>query len=196
MTQQRPPDVGSRVEALRRDRDLSMRGLAELCDLSPNTISLIERGISSPSVSTLHRLAVALEVPITAFFQETREPVELVLSRRGDRHQSVSAGASMEGLGAGLQDQTMDPFVVRLEPGADSGPGTIVHEGHEFIFCLTGEIEYEVDGQPHRLAAGDALLFEARLGHRWRNAQADPAEFLLVIHSHVGSGLAAQHVQP
>ncbi len=173
-----------------------MRGLAELCDLSPNTISLIERGISSPSVSTLHRLAVALEVPITAFFQDVREPAEFILSRRGDRHEAVSAGASLEGLGAGLQGQTMDPFVVRLKPGADSGPGTIVHDGHELIYCLTGEIEYEVDGHPHRLAAGDALLFEARLGHRWRNTQADPAEFLLVIHSQTGSELAVQHVKP
>jgi transcriptional regulator with XRE-family HTH domain len=133
MTEQRPPDVGSRVEALRATRGLSMRALAELCDLSPNTISLIERGISSPSVSTLHRLATAMEVPITAFFEEVRETVELILSRAGERQLTLGAGASLASLGTGLEGQSMDPFVVVLEPGADSGPDTIVHPGHELI---------------------------------------------------------------
>lgn len=194
MTQQRPPDVGSRVEVLRTDRGLSMRALAELCDLSPNTISLIERGISSPSVSTLHRLATALDVPITAFFEELREPVELILSRAGERQQTTSAGASLEGLGAGLDGQTMDSFVVGLKPGADSGPGSIVHPGHELIYCLQGHLEYEVDGRSHQLAEGDALFFDARLAHRWSNPGSVSASFLLVIQSSSRSDLAAQHL--
>jgi len=69
MSERKPPDVGSQVRALRMERGLSMRGLAELCELSPNAISLIERGATSPSVSTLHRLATALRIPITAFFE-------------------------------------------------------------------------------------------------------------------------------
>lgn len=57
MSEKGVPDVGAQVRALRQQCGLSLRTLAELCDLSPNTISLIERGESSPSVSTLHRLA-------------------------------------------------------------------------------------------------------------------------------------------
>ena len=43
MSERQPPDVGAQVKALRTERGLSMRALAERCDLSPNTISLIER---------------------------------------------------------------------------------------------------------------------------------------------------------
>ena len=49
MSEREPPDIGRHLRALRRQRNLSLRGLAELCDLSPTTISLIERGDSSPS---------------------------------------------------------------------------------------------------------------------------------------------------
>ena len=45
-------NVGARVRQLREERGLSLRGLAELCGISPNTVSLIERGASSPSVDT------------------------------------------------------------------------------------------------------------------------------------------------
>jgi transcriptional regulator with XRE-family HTH domain len=53
-----PPDLGPKLRALRKRRGLSLRTLAALCGLSANTISLVERGKTSPSVATLHRLAV------------------------------------------------------------------------------------------------------------------------------------------
>jgi len=181
MSEQGAPDVGFRLRALRQKRGFSVRTLAERCGLSPNTISLIERGESSPSVSTLHRLAIALGVPITAFFEEPAEAVQAVLTRAAERRRSGSAGLLLESLGTGLAEQALQPFMVTMEPGADSGRQPIVHGGQEMVFCVHGELEYEVAGRPYRLAVGDALLFDARLSHRWSNPGASPTTFLLVI---------------
>ncbi|MBU0493255.1 MAG: cupin domain-containing protein [Chloroflexi bacterium] len=189
-----PPDVGAHVRALRQRRGLSLRALAELCELSPNTISLVERGASSPSVATLHRLATALGVPITAFFEQEGEKVELVLTRADERPRAGSASILLESLGSGLLDQTLAPFAVTLKPGACSGDQGMVHAGHELVYCLRGELEYEVAGQLHRLTAGDALLFEARLPHRWCNPGDDPAEFLLIFETPMPEESMAQHL--
>ena len=54
-------DVGGRLRELRQERDLSMRSLARLSGLSTNALSMIERGRTSPSVSTLYKLSEALE---------------------------------------------------------------------------------------------------------------------------------------
>ncbi|HID62847.1 MAG TPA: cupin domain-containing protein [Anaerolineae bacterium] len=190
------PDVGARVRTLRKRRGLSLRALAEVCDLSPNTISLIERGVSSPSVATLHRLATALGVPITSFFEEGNEKMEVILTRAGERLRSRSASVLLESLGSGLQDQTLEPFVVTLKPGAGSGRQVMVHAGHELVYCLRGEVEYEVAGRHYRLAVGDALLFEARLAHRWRNPSSDPAIFLMVLQTAVRDESVEQHLHP
>jgi len=154
MSEKGVPDVGAQVRALRQQCGLSLRTLAELCDLSPNTISLIERGESSPSVSTLHRLATALSVPITAFFEEHAEPVQVVLTRVAERSCSGNAHVLLESLGTGLEEQCLEPFVVTMKPGADSGQQIMVHTGQEMVYCLQGEVEYEVTGQSYRLAAG------------------------------------------
>ena len=61
-------DVGLRLRVLREERGVSMRALARRSGLSANALSMIERGLASPSVSTLNKLAMALEVPIMAFF--------------------------------------------------------------------------------------------------------------------------------
>ena len=61
--------VGRKLRALRSRARLSLRALAERSGLNVNTLSLVENGKSSPSVSTLQQLARALDVPIAAFFE-------------------------------------------------------------------------------------------------------------------------------
>jgi transcriptional regulator with XRE-family HTH domain len=181
MNGKKPPDVGARVRMLRTRRGLSLRALAQMCNVSPNTISLIERGLSSPAVNTLHNLAAGLEVPITAFF-ETEEPrARLVLTRHHERIQTRCPGMIVESLGSGLSRQKVTPFLITLEPYADMAPTPIVHPGEEWVYCLEGVIVYEVDGEPFRLEPGDSLLFEASLPHRWHNPGSQQALVILVL---------------
>jgi transcriptional regulator with XRE-family HTH domain len=196
MSEQTPPDVGSQVRALRQKRGLSLRALARICELSPNTISLIERGITSPSVSTLHKLATALRVPITAFFDERADKVDAILLRAGERPRTGSGNVLLESLGAALDDQTLEPFKVTLQPGAGSGSRPMIHAGHELVYCLEGEIEYVVGDEACRLAAGDSLLFEARTPHRWSNPGTGPAMFLLIFQSTVQGESVEEHLRP
>ena len=67
------PNVGQQIRAIREKQEFSLRALAERCGLSVNAVSLIERGENSPTVSSLHLLATALDVPITDFFREEHE---------------------------------------------------------------------------------------------------------------------------
>jgi len=196
MNEETPPNVGMQLRTWRQKRGLSLRTLAERCGLSPNTISLVERGVSSPSVATLHRLATALVVPITAFFEKQTDPVEMIFTRTDERISSGSASVLLESLGSGLPEQTLAAFVVTLKAGAGSGRRMMVHEGHELVYCLNGEVEYEVSGQHHRLAAGDSLLFEARLPHRWRNPNREPVVFLLILQTAVEGESLEQHLHP
>ncbi|MFZ2097760.1 MAG: helix-turn-helix transcriptional regulator, partial [Anaerolineales bacterium] len=79
MSENSEPNVGMRLRSLREEQGLSLRALAERCGLSINSISQIERGENSPTVSSLHRLATALKVPIATFFQdETKQTIVFV----------------------------------------------------------------------------------------------------------------------
>lgn len=190
------PDVGSKLRTWRQQRGLSIRALADLCGISPNTISLIERGVTSPSVATLHQLATALQVPITSFFEEQREPARVILSRPGERVFSGNAGLVLENLGSGLEGQLLEPFLVTLRSGADSGRQVMVHGGHEFVYCLQGTLEYEIGGRTLHLAAGESLLFEAPLPHRWRNPGSEEVIFLLIFQSTRRGESVQQHLNP
>jgi transcriptional regulator with XRE-family HTH domain len=175
-------DVGGRLRRLREERDLSLRALAEKSGLAINTLSLIENGKSSPSVSTLQQLAVALQTPITAFF-ETETPKSNITYVRCDRRpRAAFEHGLLEDLGAGSSIQAVEPFVVTLEPNSGSGPQEIVHTGYEFIYCLDGRIVYTIEGYTYLLEAGDSLLFEAHIPHRWQNLNPARSRFVLVLY--------------
>jgi len=174
-------DVGGRLRELRQERDLSMRSLARLSGLSTNALSMIERGRTSPSVSTLYKLSEALEVPITAFFR-TVPPRQGIVYRKADERSRVEFQRGLwEGLGGESFIGRVEPFMLTLEAGATSGPHGLVHSGHEFVICLSGQLEYEVEGGRYSLSPGDSLLFASRLHHRWRNPGKTVANVLFVL---------------
>ena len=174
-------NVGFRLRELRAEHGLSIRGLAEKSGLNVNTLSLIENGKTSPSVSTLQQIAAALDIPIAAFFENNKPPQRIVYQQSGERPTAAFAYGTLADLGAGFTHSGLEPFVVTLEPQADSGDTPIVHTGLEFVFCLEGKMMYEVDGQSFPLNPGDSLLFEAHLPHRWRNAGETSSRSLLLL---------------
>jgi transcriptional regulator with XRE-family HTH domain len=174
------PKVGLRLRTLRDRQGLSLRALVERCGLSINAISLIERGESSPTVSTLHRLATALNVPITDFFQEEAKQT-LVFIQRGMGLRSESDGAIMESLGIGLSNQQLEPFRMTIAPGMGNVNDPISHPGEEFIHCLEGEFEYSIENRIFRLKQGDSLLFDAIQQHAYHNPTDKLATFLIVF---------------
>lgn len=174
-------DVGQHLRELRADRGLSIRALAEQSGLNVNTLSLIENGRTSPSVSTLQQLASALQVPITAFFETDSPKNNLSYHKAGQCPRVAFAYGTLEDLGSGLTLEGGRPFLVTLEPKADSGNIPIVHTGHEFVFCLEGHLCYTIEDQTYQLDPGDSLLFEAYLPHRWNNNGDTPSRSLLVM---------------
>ena len=60
--------IGISVRQARKERKLSQLKLWELSGVDFTMISKIERGVTNPSLLTLHRLALALDVPIEDFF--------------------------------------------------------------------------------------------------------------------------------
>jgi transcriptional regulator with XRE-family HTH domain len=174
-------DVGGRLRQLREERNLSLRALAEKSGLAINTLSLIENGKSSPSVSTLQQLAVALQTPITTFFETETPKSNIAYVRRDRRPRATFEHGLLEDLGAGSSIQAAEPFVVTLEPNSGSGPQDIVHTGYEFIYCLDGRLVYSIEGYTYLLETGDSVLFEAHLPHRWQNLNPAKSRFLLML---------------
>ena len=174
-------NVGRRLQELRSLQGLSIRALAEKSGLNFNTLSMIENEKTSPNVSTLQQLAIALHVPITAFFEAAFVHKDVVFQKIGQRARTVFSHSELEDLGGGLALGEATPLLMTAKPHANSGPEAIVHTGQEFVYCLEGSIVYWVGDDEYFLEPGDSLIFQAHIPHRWENREDTQSRSILII---------------
>lgn len=176
-------DVGNRLKVLREERGISMRSLARSSSLSANALSMIERGLTSPSVSTLTKIAAALEVPITAFFRVIPERKRIVHSTKELHNLIPFEGVMFEDQGGEAFSGRMESFKITVSPNGGSGTHRMMHTGSEFVYCLNGQVEFEIEGKFYLLEAGDSLFLAPKLVHRWKNPTDRTTEMIIVVSS-------------
>jgi transcriptional regulator with XRE-family HTH domain len=173
-------NIGKRIRVLRKRMGLTLKDLSEISGLSINAISRIEKNLTSPTVSTVHRLAIALDTPLSSLFEEQVEKT-VVHTKAENRQKMRMKGRLMEMLGTGLVDPLCEPFVVILEGGEKTTTGLFKHAGEEFAYCLEGRVVFTIDGEPYLLEEGDSLLFKSEQQHAWENPASHPARFVLIF---------------
>lgn len=172
--------LGSRIRTARQGRH-SLEGLAARAGISAGLLSEIERGKGNPSYLTLLRIADALELPISTFFEWRGEPAgEAVV--RGDRraHVTWADGVSSDILVPDL-DGAFAVFLTEFAPGYSGADAPRHHASTEFLLVLEGELEVAVGLESHTLAAGDSITYDANRPHSQTNRGPMPARALVVV---------------
>jgi transcriptional regulator with XRE-family HTH domain len=178
--------VGERIARLRAERRMTLDRLAQVTRFTKGYLSKIENGRKVPPIATLSRIAQALHTEIGSFFQSARRSVtrEVTVVRANER-QPVQRGGSAFGydyVGLALKrvHKRMDPFIFTFPPRIDKHV-FFEHRGEEFLFVLSGTVEFQVGEERFTLRKGDSVYFDASVPHRGRSAGAE-AKALVVIH--------------
>jgi quercetin dioxygenase-like cupin family protein len=164
-------------------KGMRLTDLAKRAECSQSLLSKIENNKATPSLSLLHRLALALGTNIPWFFSSEGEIPRIVL-RREERlvmefDQREVEGTTAERLAPYLDGQLLQAMLFIVEPGGHS-LSDITHEGEEFGYVLEGELELTIDGQPFVLRACDTFQFRSERPHRYHNRGDRPARVLWI----------------
>lgn len=177
--------IGHQVRALRIAAGASGGELAASSGVSRSMLSRIERGLVSPSVETLDRIANGLGVPVSRFFsdQTSRTDFSFVPAGKGIRVDRVGAvaGYRYELLGHQLSGNLfVEPYLVTLLPEAEPYV-TFQHPGIKFLHLLMGRVSYRYGGRVVKLAPGDSLQFDATALHGIEAIEDGPVSYLSVV---------------
>lgn len=168
------PRIGAQLKRERRLRGLRLQDVADATGLSKSLISKIENNKASPSLSTLHRVAKALNTSVSALFAMD-ETLDKVVHRPHDRPIAgkIQTMVEWDGIEAEIMvpyenGRLLEGFVFVMEPGGHSG-GLLQHDGEECGYVLEGELELTVDGTTYLLNPGDSFFFNSDKPHAYRN---------------------------
>ena len=161
--------VAQRLREYRSHLDWTLNQLAGRSGVSKAMLSKIENAQTTPTLATLARLGSALSVPVTAFFRGLDEEHDLLHVKAGQgleiQHRVSSAGQRYQLLGRmRFPHDRLEPTLVTIESATDQFP-LYQHGGSEFLFMITGSLEYGYAGRTVLLEPGDALQFLGEVPH-------------------------------
>ncbi len=177
--------IGAQVRRIRLASGQTLAEMAARTGISKPMISKIENAQTSCSLTTLARLATALDVPVTSFFRGADAPREAVFTPAGAGARIVQRGTRVGHdytLLGGLRGphKRMDAHLVTLTERSEEFP-LFQHPGTELLYLLDGEMVYGHGDASYPMKPGDALQLDGEGAHGPRELRQLPIRFLSVV---------------
>ncbi|WP_417615820.1 cupin domain-containing protein [Oceanisphaera sp.] len=162
-------DVGVRLKAVRTLRNISQRELAKRTGVTHSSLSLIEQGKVSPSVSSLKKILDGIPMTVGEFFTLDLQNTDQTFYSADELQDVGSDDLSLKLVGYNRKNRAMSFIIETYPPGADTGHDMMAYRGEEAGVVIEGEVEVIVGGQVRLLQEGDSYYFSTTLPHRFRN---------------------------
>ena len=164
--------LGGQLRHWRLVNDLTLRDLAKLVGCSESLLSKIENDRATPSLSTLHKIAVALGLSIGDILGSGESEIVTRADKRNvllvDGDESEGDRMRLEQLAPAKKGRLLQADMYVIPPGGGSN-GEIQHSGEEFGLVLEGSLSLTVDNLSYALEAGDSFVFRSELTHSFAN---------------------------
>lgn len=186
--------LGAEIRRRRKEHGLTLTNLAAQAQISHPFLSQLERGYARPSMTTLERIATALETTQVSLMLSAK-PTDVRNNAtpvpdgthllRADEGTTLPQEGDQIGYARLLvgHDAAFYPQEHLLSKGEYAG--YFQHEQDEWVYVVTGEIEVDLgDGTFVELREGDSLYYAGNTPHRWRLVGSDIAKVIVVQAPH------------
>jgi len=173
------------IKRMRQSKRLSLEKLAKIVGLTKGYISKIEHSQKAPPVSTLVKIAEALDTEVSFLIAEKSsempENTSICIVRKNERREVVSRGTfygyRYESLAYKKIGKSMEPYI--LDPAFEE-KAVFSHDGEEFMYVLEGTHEFVHNNKKYILRKGDSAYFDSKIPHRGRSLGKKKAKVLIV----------------
>lgn len=175
-----PRQIGQRIKERRQALGLSLRKLAARTGLSASSLSQIERGVVSPTLSSLTGIARALDTPLFEFF--VGKFSNSLVGRQGHHPRLSLVGSNVNyELVSRRGSSNIAVMRARLQAGRSVYDTPQSHPQEECLFVLRGRIQVCLGDRTVVLESGDAIHYDANTPHLLTAVGDSEAEYVLCI---------------
>lgn len=175
-------ELGERIKRFRLERNLTLKEVELKAKVSATHVSEIERGMTSPTVGALTKIAKALGTEPSYFLQNNSYPNVSMVKK--DRRRVLTYddwGAKVNCLSRGISRAKISFIELELEPGLSNDLEPLTHTGEALIHVLKGVVEIYLGLDRHLLKEGDTIHFKCGQPHTVRNIGDGQARLLWVV---------------
>jgi transcriptional regulator with XRE-family HTH domain len=183
--------LGGKIRQMREMQNMSVEDLANNSKTSAELIAQLEDGALVPSLAPLMQIARALGVRPGTFLDDAPHTGPVVVKSgqsdnvvrfSGNCDTCKSSTLDFFSLAKDKADRHMEPFIIDVHPGSgEAKPSS--HEGEEFIYVLSGQIEILYGKDNFTLSTGDSIYYDSIVPHHVHAAGTEDAKILAVVYA-------------
>src|SRR5580704_14379765 len=159
------------LKELRREKGWSLDKTAEKTGVSKAMLGQIEREESSPTISTLWKIASGFRTSFSSFIEEIGTDRKELMRRSGKIQKLHPEDKNIRVMPLFPFDKefNFEVYVIELLPGCEHLSPPHKHGVVEHVIVVDGTIDVLVDNDWQTLHKGDGLRFNANQPHGYRN---------------------------
>ena len=164
-------NIGEIIKSLRLSKKMTLKELSERTELSIGFLSQVERGLTALAITSLEKIADALNVDLSYFFPIKKTGHDSVMrSYEREVFQIQNNRFITYHLTHDVENKYMLPRLMEILPSKENDE--IIqyqHEGEEFVYVLEGVFTLILNNEKQDLYPGDSVHFDSRIIHNWAN---------------------------
>jgi transcriptional regulator with XRE-family HTH domain len=178
--------TGAAIRRNRLERGLTLNDLAQAANISVPMLSRFENGQSTASLVMLEKICSALGTDLSTMFREVEQT--------SGSAQLIKATDQMEVVRSGTKHghtyrllsyhrgprKAFEPFLINMDKDSESYP-RFQHPGTEFIYMLSGRMEYRFGERTFLIEPGDAFTFSGNVLHGPEKLLDNRIQFITII---------------
>ncbi len=180
-------EISRKIKELRTKKRLSIQELADKASLTPGYLSKIENSEKPPPIPTLSKIAYALNVHISYFFDDEKSENGISVVYKEERKEIIGdltqIGYKYETIIHRRPGSHLNSFILTLPQ--DVRPQNIPynsHDGEELIYIVEGKMIFHYGNNEYQVSEGDTLYFAGTTPHRIvRATETGSAKILSVL---------------
>lgn len=178
--------LGEKIRRLRLRKSMGLVELGRHTGLSAAMLSKLENNHVVPTLQTLSRIALVFSVGLDHFFADPSKHQTIAITRASERMQfdekldTKEVLYSFECLDYSATDRKPNAYLATIKRHEDGTLPQHTHEGHEFIYVLSGTLGLQVEGEEITLHKADTAYFNARLPHGYRSIDESDCKAIVV----------------
>lgn len=174
--------LAKNLKTIRENEKLSLEKVAELTGVSKTMIGQIERGESSPTITTIWKIANGLKISFTSLIHSPQPDTKVILKSDIQVLSEDNGKYRVYPYFPFQENQRFEIYSVEIEKG-----GYLSADGHrdgteEFITVFDGEITIRVNSLEYTVKSGDSIRFKADRPHSYHNFGNTLTRLSMTIH--------------
>jgi quercetin dioxygenase-like cupin family protein len=171
--------IGQKIKKLRTDKNITLDNVANETGFSIDHLKKIESGKITPPVGALLQISRALKIDSGILLKEDSSNLKDRIKAYTKRTEHYAYAT----LTPGAENKHLKAFRITIDAFQEHLGVGYHHEGEEFVYVLSGNIEVTVGEHVNKLETGDSLHFNSGIQHNLRNCGETTAELIVVVYS-------------